>query len=234
MQSPLHYRFAAFAAVALGMLPLSSTAQIIFGPDAAMSTANWSLGASRVNLGSGYTGTLSNITTGNPDDALNLNISYTANTGSSFVAQFVKRDDWTYTPSLSGAITSIDFSGDFNSDSGIAISVGLLQGGVTYWTHPTANSGAINSVPYIGVSLTSLVDTNFVDLNGTGNPNFSSLGDEIIWGYFVRRGDTGTGARNINIGADNVAFAVIPEPSTVALLALGAFSGFLALRRRKT
>jgi len=233
MKIPTSSRLAILAAIALGMIPLTTNAQVIFGPDGDMSTADWSLGASRVNAGSGYTGTLTDITTGNPDEALNLNISYTASSGSSFVAQFVKRDDWTYTPSLSGPITTIDFSGDFNSNNGIAISVGLLQGGLTYWTHPNVNSGAINSAPYVGVSLTSLIATDFVELQtATGNPDFSSAGSEIIFGYFVRRGDSGTGSRNIDIGADNVAFTVIPEPSSAVLL-VGALAGFLALRRRR-
>ncbi len=207
-------------------------AAVIFGPDATMSTTNWSLGASRVALGSGYTGALTNITTGNPGDALNLNIIYTANAGNSFVAQFVKRDNWTYTPSVSGAITGINFSGDFNSNNGIAISVGLLQGGVTYWSHPSANS-AINSTTYAGVSLPGLIHTQFTNLQtGSGSPDFSTSGGEITFGYFVRRGDAGTGARNIDIGADNVALTVIPEPSTITL-ALGALLAAGVLGRRR-
>ncbi len=229
-----HLRSLGAALLFVGLSATSYAQVVVFGPDTAPSTANWSLGASRTVSTSGYSATLSNITTGNPGDALNLDLSFTALSGVGFVAQFVKRDDWSYNPSVSGELLSFDFDGDFRTSGNVAISVGALQGGNTFWTHFNVNQ-VVSPSSYVDVQFDDVTVADFVTLDGSSATlDFSDTGSEIVWGYFVRRGDAGAGSRNFDIDVDNISFtlATVPEPTSSALI-LGGFT-LLFMKRRRT
>lgn len=226
-----------FGAVLLFLgLSVTSHAQIVvFGPDANPSTAEFSLGDSAVSNGSGFSASLSNVATGNPGDALQLEMDYTASAGNSFAAQFVKRDDWNYNPSTSGEIISFDFSADFNTTRNVAISIGALQGGNTFWTHLSLNQVISTNPPaFITVSFDDVTAGDFSAFSGSsGTLDFSDAGGDIVWGYFVRRGDGGSGFRDTDVVMDNISFTLttVPEPTSGALI-LGGFT-LLFLKRRR-
>ena len=128
----------------------------------------------------------------------------------------------------------MDFSGDFTSNDGVAISIGVLQDGNTFWTHfPAGINEVVNSATFVPVSLSATAASDFTRLDGTaGNPDFTASGSVVTLGYFVRRGDAGAGGRDFDIVTDNASFTVVPEASHFGVLA-GLTGLLFALRRRR-
>lgn len=216
MNSLLHWldKFMLQVVVVLTLAVSAEAHTFVLAPDGDMNVSNYNLGASRVVKATSFSPSLSNVTTGNPGDALNLNINFTAQTGTGFVIQAVDIGYWTYDPSADGELTSLSLSGDFNSTGGVAVSLGLVQDGVAYWTHPHDISDSVNGTAYESVDFSDVTASNFSPIDGsTGFPDFRPTGGEITFAYVIRRGDSGAGYRNFDIGTDNVSLSVETLPT---------------------
>jgi hypothetical protein len=143
-----------------------------------------------------------------------------------------------YTPSVSGAINSVDYSEDAACTSGCfgsgqSTGPALLQGGVIYVlgsssviTGPGAafanhSLSGLTALDFGGVSLTG---STFVD--NTVHPNFSAGGAPIQFG-FLRANGTGPGGIGYSLGAaiDNwqvtITSAAAPPSGTTTIPTLG-------------
>jgi sialate O-acetylesterase len=201
-----------FARLAVDSVVESRT-NVVFGPDASMSSTNWFLGDYRLKYATDYVNSISNTTDGNPDDALKVEMDFTATSGTGFTAQMVYNALWSYTPSESGRLVSFDLGLDAKVSYNVAFRAALIQDGNTYWS--TENVGVpVAGDPYITYAATTFVETDFIDLyDGVSTPDFSESGSEITFGLIVRRGDSGTGSRSLDIYLDNadVTLTVISE-----------------------
>ena len=146
---------------------------------------------------------------GNPGEYRFIQLRYTDNI---HVVHF--NNNLAYDPSL-GAITSIEFNFDLIGD-GTLYTMGLLQDGVIY----EATNSSINAFPQ-GPSWASftrtLVASDFRSQpDGLSNPDFSTAGSPIVFGFHNENTTGAPGALRIRTsGIDNYKIAIdaLPPPS---------------------
>ena len=129
-----------------------------------------------------------------------------------------------YTNSFAGATTTTLY--DIDSALGVLV------------TQNPPNNGLLNTVGALGVATSANVGFDIFFFN---NQAFASLGsDRTAAGYGFYSINLATGAASLigNIGSGllirDIAIAQVPEPSTVALLALGLVGFGLHARRRRS
>ena len=157
---------------------------------------------------------------------------------------------FTYTPSVTGAISSLNYAEDAACTagcfgSGQSTGPALLQGGNLYIlgsstviTGPGAAwlPHTLNALTALDFGLVSVTPTTIVD--NTQHPNFSAGGAPIQFGFFRANG-TGVngGAYTLAAGIDNwqITLAAAPPPTAsivvpaVGPIELGVLAGILAL-----
>jgi hypothetical protein len=148
-----------------------------------------------------------------------------------------------YTPSASGAITSISYSEDSinfipgtivpgnGQGSGLVIfqnsSYYILRNPILVMPYAGYSSWTANSAP-------SIAAADMWELTGTGtlvptsNPDFSAAGTVMQFGF--TRGNSGNGGYNTDCGIDNWNVQIVPSPGSFALLGLAGLAG---IRRRR-
>lgn len=149
-----------------------------------------------------------------------------------------------YNPSISGAITSINYSEDSinlvnQGGNGQGSGLAIVQGGNTYILR-----NPILVMPYSGFSTWTanpaggLVASDLWRVDNAGNlfsgqnPDFSASGGIMQFGFWRGNSSGGisSGVFNSECGIDNWSVTIIPAPSAAMALALG---GVFASRRRR-
>jgi hypothetical protein len=216
------------------------SADVVFGPDTGMGTANWYAGpsakvAAGVNIDTEWA--VSDVTDASLGNAVQLSVQFDmSGSNSKWLAGTVFRSDWTYNPSVSGALTSFAFAGDFTANYGNSMRIALQQGGNTFWTTvaPAEGFTTILNSGITSASYAVLDASNFADFGtDTGTLDFSETGGEITFGYAIRYGSTAAfNNRILEVNANNASFTLstVPEPATLGLVSLAAI-GLLGVRR---
>lgn len=217
--------------------------------------ANFGTNYSLNSFASGNGGTqtpLQQPSAGNPGSFLQItnNINAAPASGQSIANIFVIQLGSGYTPSVSGAITTIDFSMNlirlFQSQPGLAVnaSPAVRQNGRFYLVPGTFITGATVWTPF---SQTGFTANDFKEaindptgasfFNSGSTPNFAS-GSAIEFGWaYPTGGAPGSPGFTTIAGFDNWVTTVntvtaVPEPGTYAVGAFALLTGLWQLRRR--
>ena len=141
-----------------------------------------------------------------------------------------------YAPSTEGAISQITYSFDLMlTDGGESGAVGyglvILQNG-TYYRQAGSTLTTIEPVRnvWVGHASSTLTTGDFSPILGIGaQPDFSTGGAPISFGYFASNGTADSQPTGTSSGIDNwsVTISAVPEPTSFAMLAAGlALLGF--------
>jgi len=178
---------------------------------------------------------------GNPTDHRILGATL-ANPGFAYIHEW---NTFTYDPSVSGAINSIDWRIDGSSASAAQIGFLVRQNNNTYFHlghFPLTASYLTDTI--IG-SLVNQFNLNFI--NGI-NPDFSAIGAPIQFGYFAGVSNFGAQGLTPQVRLDNFCVAVnndgggggsggdcadVPEPGTFAILGFSLAAAGIIRRRRQ-
>ncbi len=136
---------------------------------------------------------------------------------------------FTYSPSINGAIAAIGYSYDLRHFTGpasgaVAYRLLLFQNG-KYYAGP---NDEIYNDKWESFSRANLTSASFVQIGGTGNPDFSSSGGLIRFGYISANSHTTPGAiQSKTSGLDNYCVRVLqpPPPPCDGAFSDGAFIG---------
>lgn len=208
------------------LLSLVAVAQIshsITFSDGTFNDPNWSM----VTFPTSATGQFTEQITagGNPGAykrvaTINNNFTYNAHLRTAF----------TYNPSVSGAISTIDWSIEYKNfltfGQGQGFYLVIEQGGNLYRNGFFATGLGSG---WLGAGQGSLTEGTFTEgISGSAHPNFSASGSTITFGFGTSNGNAAT----IDIGYDNYSVTItpVPEPGTLVFLGVGAVA---VLRRRK-
>lgn len=125
------------------------------------------------------------------------------------------RADWSYTPSIQGAITSVDYSLDRMSNS-VGVNLALKQGDKHYYCPGLAYYGGAWSHQ----AFTAMAQDDWADIYSGTHPDFSMTGSTITWGFSVANSSTLDWGYTASNGIDNVSIRLhtVPEPSTLVTL----------------
>lgn len=203
--------------------------------DATFAAADWSFqivsqgGVSSYTAGQVATG-------GNPGSYQFIRCNFTATAWLHVFAAYTANS---YTPSVLGAIDSIDYSEDRRNFPEVAAfrdvndSFALTQGGKLY-VHAFSNIATATTF-WENQTATGLQAADFDEWGAaTGSPDFSASGGPIQFGY-LRGSSTNnpSGDRHTESGTDNwsvtIHYSAIPEPAVAGLLSV---SLMLLVRRR--
>ena len=133
-----------------------------------------------------------------------------------------------------GAINALVFDMDAKVDlapqvNAIGFRFLVEQDGTFYASDSTA---ILVGTGWNDISAT-LSEPDFVVLGGVGNPDFSTAGSPIRFGYVTRNGGSNTGRTLQSIGGvDNWSVTVVPIPAAVWLFGSGLI-GLIGIARRK-
>ncbi len=214
-------------------LPARSTVEFY---DGAFNLADWQ--TTPYYWGNGGSITLSQINSGvNPGQFLEIDHFLQSGATNSVVYGLHTRNGATYTPSVQGEITAIDFSIHFENllttGMGHGFAFALRQDGNIYHVFQSL-SGTVpgwQQDMHLGLQETSFglmtpIETTFI-IDFNYHPDFSSTGSQIEFG--LATWNAGKTSIHKIVGYDNWTVTVIPEPATFAILALGS----LILKTRK-
>jgi hypothetical protein len=219
-----------------------TSAQVTF-QDGTFNSADWDI-TTVFTSGNGGSGSAGQVGAGgNPGSYRSVTHNMGANPAKLYL--FHRRAGATHDPQTQGPILGISFSFDaktFNDAfayGGQSASLGLRQNGITYAGPYFAN--ALPN-PWTGTTQTNLLATDFDQVEGTANPNFSVTGTTIELGLITSNHNPpgGAPASSTIVGYDNWMVEIehaIPAPSfsTTGTLAFGAMvlaAGFWMLRHR--
>lgn len=180
---------------------LTATAGVVL-QDSTFNEADWSIVIFYDNTpGSNAAVTGSQILTGgNPDEFRETIQSYAF--GQMAAAHF--RSGAMYDPSVSGAISTVDYSFEANVfDYGTSLAVGygivLLQNGEYY----QGQEAILTDNIWTSVAMTQLRADDFVGTNAGDHPDFSAAGSLIQFGYYTANGTAGVRTQT-DSGIDNL------------------------------
>ena len=149
---------------------------------------------------------------------------------------------FTHDPATAGAILDLNFSLDLtNTSATVGGNSGwqliLEQDGNTYYSTPAQFFPVFSDwTTYTLPGLTQAdFDTDWTAPAGTNQPDFSSAGSPIRFGYTIWAGVNGGTAVLVN-GADNFSLRInaVPEPSSIVIGSCAGLAGLaLCLRRRR-
>jgi hypothetical protein len=223
------------AVVVLTFLSIVSIADasLIFS-DGTFNNEDWSLFIPPPgNIGGDGTVAVSKVESGGNPDAYRRII----NSVNGQLIGYHMYNDAIYNPSTQGAILSIDYYEDsilFDGfGQGQVSGLVLSQGGTNYISAGSGNILFVNQSTWTHHSILSLAANEFIPLdNPTLNPDFSSSGDPITFGFYRA---TSGGPYSIDAGIDNwsveISNAPIPEPTTILLVGSGLV-GLVGFRRK--
>ena len=162
---------------------------------------------------------------GNPGEFRQVNTI-----SNSFTYMANLRTAFTYDPSVSGAISFIDWGIDTKNISAFGLGMGyglaIKQGG-NYYGGPHNITGSTN-FNWNSLSQTGLSASSFnLNIFGSGSPDFSASGGLMTFGFFTSNGN----AAGISVGYDNFRVSINPVPEPIATPILVA--GIVAAMRRK-
>jgi len=244
MKTCVKFAFAAVLFLGGAVVPASATS--VFSDQ---TFAGWT--ATTVTFGSGGSSSASQQTSGgNPGDYFGVSNSLSGGGGGSSDAYYTRGTD-TYTPSIQGAITGINYSVDLKLFSGSVGDAELIlkqNGNVYFGIVPEVYT---TSGGWSTFSTTGLIATNFARLvlpatdNGVGealldlsqNPDFSSSGTLIEFGFgttFNTKGDPFSGGWGVDNWNVTINPSSTPLPAALPLFATGLGAlGLLGWRRKK-
>jgi hypothetical protein len=139
-----------------------------------------------------------------------------------------------YDPGSLGAIDALVFDMDAKVDlaeqvNGIGFRFLVEQDGTFYASDATT---ILVGTGWNDISAT-LSEADFVVLGGVGNPDFSTSGSPIRFGYVTRNGGSNTGRTLQSVGGvDNWSVSVVPVPAAAWLFGSGLI-GLIGIARRK-
>jgi hypothetical protein len=214
------------AAVLAVMSATASAGIVNLIDDQDLPTANWSV--TTIDNFGGFSGSAGQSAAGGNPGAYR-SISHSSVSGNA-AGHLEHLHVTTWTPSVDGAIVSLDMGVDvdcFNGGTSNAVAFGLIivQGGVTYFgpTYtPVTNSGWRTDLRMSGLTA--------ADFDNSGAPDFSSTGGTLQFGFYSSNGTASGTPISSTSGADNfyVVLNAAPEPATVSVLGL---MGLAMLRR---
>lgn len=223
-------RFFFSGTLAVFCLMVSATAATTVISDTDFLLSDWS--ATAIFTGNGGSHTVSQSLTGGNPGAYRF-MTHTMNAGVAHVDVFHEFLGASYDPSVQGGFGALDYQEDqiqFNPPfvgAAIGARPALIQGGETF-LGPVIN---YTDLTWQTVQLSGLTANDFTGMTSGQNPDFSSSGGVIGFGYFRRnsQGPGGTGRTNEH-GIDNWSVTIIPEPSRALLSLIGL--GAVLMRRR--
>jgi hypothetical protein len=252
MRSTISFR-ASSVAVAAFVLTLATPSQATSFLDTTFNLANYSS-----TVYSGTTTPTSNVVqtgSGNPGTAYEVNFQYGPAVNGIDVLATALNNTFTYNPTVSGAISTLDVSLDryaFPVRDGVSTGIGsytlrvlVLQGGNLYESSQAlfgSDAGGIwHTLSTTGLTASNFGLFNASNLNSidfTNNPNFAS--GPITFGFAMRNGGDNTpivqsasGILRADNFSININAAAVPEPATWAMMIMGF--GFVggAMRSRR-
>ena len=183
--------------------------------DTEFSDSNWTAEPIQLNNGASVTATQANFQTLLPGQGNARRMVHTqtpAQAEDTNVSIFHEFQAASYTPSVSGAILAVDYSEDFiHFDppfSGAEVLWGpAIQQNGTIYINPTDRFS--NAANFVTGQLNDLDQTDFTSASGDGsNPDFSSSGGTITFGYFRATSHTGPITEIREHGIDNWQFTL--------------------------
>jgi hypothetical protein len=200
--------------------------------DGTFNTADWALQTIVISGNSPTMVSATQQTTGgNPGDFRQIEHSFT---GPTHFASISLYEVSTYNPSVSGAITSVNFSEDAISiESYQSTGIVLQQGGNYYFDYLID----VNNTVWQTLSKTGLVATDFKTTTGQ-TPDFSIGGGPITFGFYEANSVTDSNSYDTKVGIDNLKvtlnYTPVPLPSSFLLFGTGLFLLTKWQRNRKS
>jgi hypothetical protein len=230
-----------FAILAIGLTTVSASATTI--SDGTFNNSDWSLTQFNTS-GTANSSATQQTSGGNPGSYRSVTNNVTAPNG--FIYSLSLYTAQSYTPAISGAISSVNFSIDYECLSpcfgqGQVFGLAISQGGNFYvdsFSQTNITTGWLNS----GTQM--IIASDLVQLNATGlvpgsHPNFSTSGSAITFG-FVTENFSGGSTYSITAGYDNFEVGNLPTtgatplPAALPLFATGIGGlGLLGWRRKR-
>jgi hypothetical protein len=207
---------AVFAAVCLlGGSVHSVSAQVLTLSDSEFAPSDWTVTVVET-LGNGGSGTATQITSGgNPDAYRRVHETVNGTGANSLVRLFHAFVAQPYDPGTSGPVASIAMYVDskhsnppFPGSSGQAVTAAIHQNGVVY----IGGYVLTPELTWTPKTMLALTEADFVELGGTGTPDFSGTAAPFEVGFTTA--NSGGGMYSTDVGYDNFRFELTLAPVT--------------------
>ncbi len=239
----MHRSSLAVAVLALGSVAGAAHAVTFF--DGTFNNSDWSMVVLNNATGVGSTAAGFQVPAGgNPNEYRRIRHQLlVSNPGNGAVFSMHLNNTAFYTPSVQGAITSIDYSEDsinFTPDTivpGNGQGSGLLifQNSKYYRQQtpmlimPYSGFSSWTFNPALGLTAADFAEVTLAGVVNPGsNPDFSAAGSTMQLGF--ARGNSGNSGYNTDCGIDNWHVTIVPAPGAMAMMGLG---GLVCVRRRR-